>query len=487
MIQLKGTSISFKFTLWYLTILGMLLLVLGCGVYFSLSKRMSDNLDNTLLERAEQVVRFRDVMGIIARGTFEEEPGEILSFYYYTDDNHLQDLSHKGRRITVSTEWVEHIFNGGASEFSFATTPDGKKLRLYSTLYSRKDAPDTGRPMPTVQPVDLISKVDQAVLVIGRTTKNIDLTLSQLFKTLVLILPLTLFFMGCCSIFFLRIVLRPVQNITETAREIGAKDLSQRIKVTTQDELGTLAATINHMFDRLEKAFLRQKELTGDASHELRAPLAVIQAEATLALQREREALSYQKSLEIIAKESAHMASIIGQLLFLARADSGNEQAEFVDLDLCPFLQDLCKSIEPLCDEKLQKLTFDPAGPVIVRGDRNLLRTVMLNLLRNAIQYTPENGEISVSLEKKKSVVLVSVSDNGIGIPEGSLPYIFKRFYRVDKARSRDSGGSGLGLAICKHIVELHGGQIDVRSQLGKGSIFIVTLPLYCDYEPVRK
>jgi heavy metal sensor kinase len=291
-------------------------------------------------------------------------------------------------------------------------------------------------------------------------------------------LPLTLFLMGCCGIFFLRIVLRPVQNISDTARDIEAKDLSRRIMVTTQDELGTLAATINHMIARLEKAFLRQKELTGDASHELRAPLTVIQAEATLALQRKREASSYQKSLEIIAKESDHMAAIIGQLLFLARADSGNEMADLTEMDLGPFIQELSRDIEPLFHEKQQTLMFHQTGPVVVKADCSLLRTAMLNLLRNAMQYTPERGEISLSLQKQNSMARISVSDNGIGIPEDALPYIFNRFYRVDKARARESGSSGLGLAICKHIVELHQGQISVRSQVDKGTIFLVKLPL---------
>jgi signal transduction histidine kinase len=248
--------------------------------------------------------------------------------------------------------------------------------------------------------------------------------------------------------------------------------------VTTQDELGTLAATINHMIARLEKAFLRQKELTGDASHELRAPLAVIQAEATLALQRKREASSYQRSLEIIAKESDHMAAVIGQLLFLARADAGNEMTDLTEMDLLPFIQELSADIEPLFHEKQQTLTFHQTGPVVVKADCSLLRTVMLNLLRNAMQYTPERGEISVSLKKENSMARISVSDNGIGIPEEALPFIFNRFYRVDKARARESGSSGLGLAICKHIVELHQGQISVRSQIDKGTIFLVTLPL---------
>lgn len=495
----RFTSISFKFTSWYLAILAVLLLVLGCGVYFSLSRRMYDNLDNTLLERAEQIVRFKDVIGIVARGAFEEEPGEILSFYYTTKDNRIEDLSHKGRKIAVKTEWIDQILNDGASGFSFATTPDGIKVRLYSMLYLPQDAgnkanvvekrpllpnfleSNTHQPAPRVEPDYRGVKIDKAALVIARTTKNIELTLEQLFQTLVLVLPLTLFLMGCCGIFFLRIILRPVQHITETAKEIEAKDLSRRIMVTTQDELGRLASTINHMIARLEKAFLRQKELTGDASHELRAPLAVIQAEATLALQREREAPSYQRSLEIIAKESDHMAAIIGQLLFLARADSGHEQANLTDLDLAPFLQDVCTGIEPLCHEKQQTLEFHSIELVTVRGDGSLLRTVILNLLRNAIQHTPEGGKISVSLERENAMARICVADSGTGIPEDALSYIFNRFYRVDKARSRESGGSGLGLAICKHVVNLHHGQIHVSSQFDQGTSFVVTLPLAGD------
>lgn len=471
-------SISFKFSSWYLAILGALLLVLGFSVYFSLSTRLYNNLDNTLRARAEQVVRFRNVMGIVAKGSFEEEPGEILSFYYYIDDKEMEDLSHKGRRIMVSPEWIDNILDGGESDYSFATTPDGEKVRLYSTLYLSGETTDTDRPAPRVEPNDRGLNVDRAVLVIGRTTKNIEQTLSQLFKTLTLVLPLTLFVMGCCGIFFLRIVLRPVQNISDTARDIEAQDLSRRIMVTTQDELGTLAATINRMIARLEKAFRRQKELTGDASHELRAPLTVIQAEATLALQRKREASYYQRSIEIIAKESDHMAAIIGQLLFLARVDSENEMMDLTEMDLVPFTQELSADIEPLFHEKQQTLTVHQTGPLVVKADYSLLQTVILNLLRNAMQYTPARGEISVSLVQENSMARISVSDNGIGIPEDALPYIFNRFYRVDKARARESGGSGLGLAICKHIVELQQGQISVRSQVDTGTSFSVTLPL---------
>jgi heavy metal sensor kinase len=482
------SSISFKFTSWYLALLGILLLALGFGTYFSLSQRMYDTLDATLLERAEQIVQFKDVINIVAGGTLEGEPGELLSFFYYTGKR-LEHVSYKGHKIQIDSALIDQILNNGDSQYSFISSSEEGQLRLYLRRYT-PPASSGSDPRPLLLPSaaedpslllgrkKMVADIDSSVLVIARPTKAIALALNQLAQILVIALPLTLLLMGCCGIFFLRIVLRPVQNINDTAREISVSDLSRRIEVTTGDELGRLAATINHMIARLEKAFARQKELTGDASHELRAPLAVIQAEATLALQKERDAGSYQKSLDIIVSESEQMSTLIGQLLFLARADSGNEWANLEVLDLAPFLEDLSTVMEPLCADKQLNLGIDRLESVHIKGDRNLLRRVILNLLRNAIQYTPEGGDIKLSVIKNEEMALLSVTDNGIGIAEEDLSQIFERFYRVDKARSRESGSSGLGLAICKHIVDLHQGKIEVISQLGQGTCFVVKLPL---------
>jgi heavy metal sensor kinase len=493
------SSISIKFTSRYLAILGILLLASGLGTYFSLSKRMYANLDTTLRQRALQIAKFKGVINIIAGRTFEGEPGELLSFYYYADDR-LAHISYADReedredlRAEVSPELIDQVLKTGNSLFSFVSSEKDENLRLYLTPYSppaQAAELDLHRPQP--QPPNSagegavahpdrtkeIQDIDHAVLVIARPTTAIDLALNQLAQILVIVLPLTLLLMGCCGIFFLRIVLRPVQSITDTAREIEASDLNRRIEVTTKDELGRLAATINHMIARLEKAFLRQKELTGDASHELRAPLAVIQAEATLALQRERDPKSYQKSLAVITDEADHMSTIIGQLLFLARADYAKEQAHLETLELAPFLHDLGNSFEPLCTDKQQTLNMDQIGSAAITGDKNLLRRVVMNLLLNAIQYTPEGGVITVSLTSREGMARICISDTGIGISEENLPHIFKRFYRVDKARSRESGGSGLGLAICTQIVDLHQGQIEVSSQLDQGTCFVVSIPL---------
>ncbi len=512
-------TIKFRFTLWYLIILSTILIVFGIGIYLSLSKKLHQNLDDSLIVRAEQIANFRDVIAIIAGGTFEDEPGELLSFYYFFNGR-LMDVSPKGLKIPVDTTWVKHIIDGGKGFLNISTVKEGD-LRLYSMPYTpenknirldkfttrqRQGPPpkrgeewrgsDSNRPKPgwhsapppppqwnddrrkKSQGQFELLEIDKAALIVARSTKDIDVALARLLQILLMALPTTLILAGGSGIFLLRIILKPVEEITGIAREIEENDLSKRIAVNTKDEMGRLACTLNLMIERLEKAFVRQKELTGDASHELRAPLAVIQAEATLALQKNRDLLSYKKSLEIIAQESDHISGIIKQLLLLARADSGKEQVTLQRFNLTSFLTELCDDVDVLCREKNQTLQMELSDQVYIKGDKNLLRNLTLNLIMNAVQYTGKGGSITVSLVQEKTIAIVSVSDTGIGIPAKALPHIFNRFYRVDKDRSRMSGGSGLGLAICKHIVELHKGKLQVKSQIDHGSSFIVRFPL---------
>jgi heavy metal sensor kinase len=232
------------------------------------------------------------------------------------------------------------------------------------------------------------------------------------------------------------------------------------------------------MIERLEKAFKRQREFTGDASHELRTPLSVIKAESTLALRRVRPPEDYQATIRTIAEEAEHMSRIMDQLLVLARADSGTEQITIEETELNGLLREVVTDIELLSRDKGLELKLLLNEPLIVKGDRGLLRRLFINLLDNAIRYTSKGGSVSVSTTMQERMALVSISDTGIGIPPEHLPRIFDRFYRADKARSRSEGGSGLGLAICKHIVEVHGGRIEVESREGQGSTFKVLIPL---------
>jgi len=267
----------------------------------------------------------------------------------------------------------------------------------------------------------------------------------------------------------------------ETTRGIEESDLEGRVIVESDDELGRLARTLNAMLGRLERAFHRQRQFTDDASHELRSPLAVIEAEATLALRRDRGAADYRESLSVIAEESASMNRLIDQLLTLARGDAGEEAINCQQIDLANLITETVNVMHPLAEEKGLKLAAIPSireGPGIrVPGDETQLRRVLTNLVENAIRHTGIGGAITVSAERTESMIELRVRDTGCGISEDHLPHIFERFYRADTTRSRHSGGSGLGLAICMQIVQAHGGRITVESELGVGSSFVVLLP----------
>jgi signal transduction histidine kinase len=212
-----------------------------------------------------------------------------------------------------------------------------------------------------------------------------------------------------------------------------------------------------------------------------------MQAEATLALSKERAPDDYRKSLETISQESDYMSSVIGKLLFLARSDAGKEQLTFEDVELKGLITGLASNIEALAQDKGIKFAVDAHEELMVSGDKVKLRQLFINILENAVRYTPTAGHISVSLVKQESNAVVSISDTGIGIPPEHLPHIFERFYRVDKARARADGGVGLGLAIAKIIAESHKGKIEVESELGKGTTFTISLPLKGPEEPTTK
>jgi heavy metal sensor kinase len=456
-------SIKFRFTIWYLLVLAVLLIALSAGVYFYLSRSLYRNLDDSLELRSTQLRSIPEILESIRQGEFQEELGEIVILYFYSGGQ-LVEVSPRGISIPLTHEFISQAI-AGSSSFATTQTAEGERLRLLTVPINISIL----GPPPGIQP---------AALVIARSTKQIDQALAGLVRTLIIAVPLALILAAGGGLFLARRALKPVDKIAQTAREIEEGDLSRRINVNTKDELGRLAATLNEMIGRLEKAFQRQKQFTSDASHELRAPLAVIEAESSLALQKERPSSDYRRSLEIISQESKQMSSLIDQLLTLARADAGKEQWNFTEVNLGKLITNLSTDVEILCQEKGLSFQLGQPQDLVVKGDEARLRELFMNLLDNAILYTPTPGTISVSLRREGQMAVVAITDTGVGIPAEDIPFIFERFYRVDKSRSRAEGGSGLGLAICKHIVEAHGGKIEAESQVGVGSTFSVWLPL---------
>jgi heavy metal sensor kinase len=456
-------SIKFRFTIWYLLVLAILLAALSIGVYFYLSRSLYRNLDDSLELRSTQLCSISTILESINQGEFEQELGEIVILYFYSGGQLVQ-VSAQGINITVPAELISQAI-AGTSSFATVQTAEGEGLRLLAVPINVSIL----GPPPGIQP---------AALVIAHSTKQIDQALAGLVHTLIIAVPLALALAAGGGIFLARRALKPVDDISQTAQEIEESDLSRRINVNTKDELGRLAATLNEMIGRLERAFQRQKQFTSDASHELRAPLAVIEAESTLALQKERAPSDYQQSLETISQESRQMSSLVDQLLTLARADAGKEQWNFAPVDLGDLIGNLSTDVEVLCQEKGLSFQLGQTQDLVVKGDEARLRELFMNLLNNAIRYTPSSGTISVSFRREGQMAIVAITDTGIGIPAEDMPFIFERFYRVDKARSRAEAGSGLGLAISRHIAEAHGGKIEVESQVGAGSTFSVWLPL---------
>ncbi|MEW5720704.1 MAG: HAMP domain-containing sensor histidine kinase, partial [Chloroflexota bacterium] len=272
--------------------------------------------------------------------------------------------------------------------------------------------------------------------------------------------------------------LAPIDRITQTAHTIArSNDLTRRIAAKpTRDEVGRLAATFNEMLGRIEELFRAQQRFVADVSHELRSPLTAIRGNLDLL---HRGALddvqARQESLGAIEAETARMQRLVQDLLLLAQADAGVQiQKQIVELDT--LLLGVFRQAR--LNAGSVKVALGSEDQVQVVGDADRLKQLFLNLMDNAIKYTPGGGAVTLSFAREGEWVRVAVADTGVGIPAADLPRIFDRFYRVDKSRAREKGGTGLGLAICKWIVDAHGGRIEVQSQVGKGSTFTVWLPI---------
>lgn len=269
---------------------------------------------------------------------------------------------------------------------------------------------------------------------------------------------------------------RPLENIAAHARQISrADDLSRRLPDTgRQDEIGDLTMALNQTLERLETLFRTQQRFLADVSHELRTPLTTIRGNVDL---MRRMNIADESFLNDIQAELERMTRLVNDLLLLARADVGGLPIERKPVDLDTLLLDVFRQLSML--NRPVDIILEEVDQVSVLGDADRLKQLILNLGDNAVKYTVDGGAVRLGLSKTSSEAHISVSDTGIGIPEDDLPYIFDRFYRVDKARTRAHGGSGLGLSIVKWIVDVHGGSIEVESKVGKGSTFHVTLPLW--------
>ncbi len=468
-------TLRLKLTLYYLAILSAILLFCGIAIYTTLSRTLVMTIDQSLDVQARRFERA--VKNSTSETGFDiepdasetpSEPGLNLP------PELLQVIDHKG---IIKDETHVHTHDELAVDM-----PALMRLPMQQTIYETvhtlaseefRLATRRGR---GYDQKDFYVRVGQPLAPLQRAR-------SRLLLILGIAIPLALLLGSYGGLVLANQALRPVDQLTRAAEHISASDLNERVPVPDQnDELGRLAAQFNAMIARLQAAFERQRQFTSDASHEMRTPLAVMRGEIELALRRERTTPDYQRTLTSNLEEIIRLSRLVEDLLMLARADAGKVELQREPLELRQLCADMTDYISPLAEQRNQTLRYvAPPADVTINADSHRIKQLLLNLLDNAIKYTGEGGEITISLKAENDTAILTITDTGRGIPSEDLPHVFERFFRRSAKtadRTATGSGSGLGLSIVKWIVDAHDGQIEARSQLGEGTTFAVRLPL---------
>ncbi len=457
-----NSNIRVRLTFWYLFAFGVLLIAFSSYIYSSLSRDLRKQFDSSLLRTAQAVGNYfsefaerKNAIGG-AKETVRELKLERLSTAIFRGD---ELLAASGEDITAGIEATRILRDLPPGRgFAFATEPHLNK-RLVVVPFQAEGVGYT---------VGVLESLDELEGQIGRMRAII------LFG-----LPAALALAAIGGFLLARKSLEPVVTISEQADRISAQNLHERLTIRSpNDELGRLTQIFNALLSRLDASFRVMREFMADASHELRTPLSIIHGEAQVSLAQDRGASEYRQSLDIIHNQSKRMVRIVNDMLALARADAGEQQLRVEELYLNDLVEECCRAAQALATPKGVRLTYEMGEDISFRGDEELLKRMAVNLLDNAIRYTPAGGSVCVELTSEQSRARLVVADTGIGIPPECVQRVFDRFYRVDDSRTRANGGSGLGLSIVKLAAESHRGSVDIVSQPGSGSTFTVSLPL---------
>jgi heavy metal sensor kinase len=476
-------SVRMRLTVWYTAAVAVVLILLAALTYLLYARNIAQRTDSNLIELTDAFT-----------STFNAElPDEIGP-----------DAPKKAAREAM----LEHRFRGVVFVFQDAEgQPLLSSLDLPAAVLSNEHltpqffvSPDfravsslAGSPRPFrtihggtsgfrayVRPLSAAGRT--FILAVLQSRRPQQELLGDIRSTFLWIIPIALLLAGIGGYFLARKSLAPVAAMASTARTIGAANLHDRLGVSNpRDELGQLAISFNELLDRLEDSFERQRRFIADASHELRTPVAILRGESEVTLSRpDRSPAEYREALTILHDESQRLAHIIEDLFTLTRADAGEYPINSRDFYLDELAADVLRHARSLALAK--EITLSPSiePELLFHGDEALIRRLLLNLLDNAIKYTPAGGQVTLECKKDSAQYVVSVTDTGPGISPELQSRIFERFFRADKVRARsetDSGGAGLGLSIARWIAEAHHGRLELVRSDASGSTFSVTLP----------
>jgi heavy metal sensor kinase len=468
-------GIRLRLTLWYLLVLAVVLALFGGGVYFALRESLDDSLETSVRSRSDALLSVIQLDN--GNPTLPASVVQAASRPETEDD----DLDDKTDDEQFARTWdrAGNVISDAGGEAAEVPARRSVVLPVVGGAERWVTLPgDDADFHVLVRPVVADGEV-VGVLEVGQSHEEIDETLGALLFILMVAMPITLVLAGLGGLLIAGRALAPVDSVTRLARQISAEDLSSRLDLDLpDDELGRLARTFDEMIARLEGAFRRQRQFTGDASHELRTPLTALKGQVEVTLARPREPDEYRAVLSVVNEEVDRLILLVGSLLTLARADAGEISLAREPISVGDAVSGAVEQLEPLADQRGISLHVEPGPEMTIDADESLLLQLLLNLLDNAIKYTPAGGTVEATWAVAGDAAHITVRDTGIGIDAEHLPHVFERFYRVDKARSRSEGGTGLGLAISRWIVGAHGGEISVASTPGEGTSVTVRLPV---------
>jgi heavy metal sensor kinase len=468
---IRLTTLRTRVTTWYVGLMAAALLVFGATLYFGVQSYLRSSLEDSLIGEAKGIVlTFLSQEEIKGQSWMQGEIAEA-----YAPEN-------SGRFIRVSRQDGTVLYQGGDTrephiDSSIVSQPQSSDSKDF---FRHESAGGTHNLLIYTQPYVSPSGT-RYVVEMGASLAPISRVLASLLKILFLITPCILFAAALGGHFLMKLPLRPLETLSEQAERIGTHQFGERLAViATGDEMERLSLSLNRMISRLEDALAYNRRFSADVSHELRTPLTILRGELEQLLHTSRMPMTQRDSLGSALEEIDRMAQIVESLLTISRLDSGTDGLDLKPVDLNCLAQWTVDQMHLMAEEKNLTLRCSRAEPVAILADAGRIKQVLVNLLDNAIKYTPNGGEVTVSVSAigATQLAILEVSDTGIGIPAGSLPHVFERFYRSDKARTRESGGTGLGLSIAKAISKAHGGTMSIESVEGSSTRVRLELPL---------
>jgi heavy metal sensor kinase len=463
-------SLAFRLGAWYTLLLSVTFVLVGTGTFYGLRQYLHSNLRDSLRRRSTEIEQI-----------LIQSPADI-SDSAIAQEIKLRLAPQVNNRFVRLTRAPGKLIllSGPPSDGSFNSVAVAARV-VPGTIESKEDFAtnilDDQHLMVSATRVGTVS--GQYVVEMGASMKPIEAVLDRLIDSLAILLPSLIICAAGGGYLLVKWALRPVDRLSRMAEQMSLQNLSLRLPVVPSgDALERLSISLNNMLGRLRDSVQTSRRFLADASHELRTPLTVIKGEL-----QELSADAYSISADLrervgsVLEEVARLEHLVSGLLALSRLDAGEEQRELADVDLAVLAMSTAEQMRLMAEDRGIVIDLSGLGRVMVRGDQARLKQIIVNLLDNAIKFTQPGGTVTLRTAEDETAGVLEVLDTGIGIPASAIPQVFDRFFRVEEGRSREDGGAGLGLSIVKSICSMHGADIDLQSELDRGSRFRIRFP----------